>query len=100
MRKLLALMALSPLGFAAKPGLTSDTVWEMRSVADPQITRDGARVVYVLGWNDKMVDQKYSNLWIVSADGKDNRRLPAGPFAAPSPRLPPGAPRLAYLSNR
>ena len=100
MRKLLALMALSPLGFAAKPGLTSDTVWEMRSVADPQITRDGARVVYVLGWNDKMVDQKYSNLWIVSADGKDNRPLTTGAFTDSSPRLSPDGTRLAYLSNR
>jgi len=86
--------------FAAKPGLNTSTFWEIRTVADPQITKDGKSVVYVLNWNDKMVDQKFSNLWIVSSDGKDNRPLTTGSFKDSSPRLSPDGSRLAYLSNR
>jgi dipeptidyl aminopeptidase/acylaminoacyl peptidase len=88
------------IAFAAKPGLNTDTIWEIRSVGDPQITRDGKSVIYVLGFNDKMSDQKLSNLWTVSSDGKDNRPLTTGAFRDSSPRISPDGTRIAYLSNR
>jgi acylaminoacyl-peptidase len=72
----------------------------MRTVTDPQITRDGKSVIYVVGWNDKMVDQRFSNLWIVSSDGKDNRPLTTGSYRDSSPRISPDGTRIAYLSNR
>ena len=86
--------------FAAKPGLNSDTIWEMRSVAEPQITKDGKNIVYVLGWSDKMVDQRYTNLWTISSDGKDNRPITTGAFRDSSPRISPDGTRIAYISNR
>lgn len=88
------------IALAAKPGLDTSTIWEMRSVTDPQITKDGKSVIYVLGFNDKMTDQKLGNLWIVSNDGKDNRPLTTGAFRDSSPRISPDATRVAYLSNR
>ncbi len=95
----LILMASATL-FAAKPGLNTETIWEMRSVSDPQITRDGKSVIYVLGWSDKMTDQRLSNLWIVSSDGKDNRPLTTGSYRDASPRISPDGTRIAYLTNR
>jgi len=95
----LILMASATL-FAAKPGLNTETIWEMRSVSDPQITRDGKSVIYVLGWSDKMTDQRLSNIWIVSSDGKDNRPLTTGSFRDSSPRISPDGTRIAYLTNR
>src|SRR5262249_39077533 len=84
----------------AKKPLTTDTVWDMRTVADPQITRDGTKVVYTLGWADRMNDAYYSNLWMASTDGKDNRPLTTGAFRDSSPRLSRDGARLAYISNR
>ncbi len=99
--RLTTLAALfTAIAFAAKPGLNTQTIWEMRSVADPQIAKDGKSVIYVLGFNDKMTDQKLSNLWMVSSDGKDNRPLTAGAFRDSSPRISPDSTRIAYLSNR
>jgi dipeptidyl aminopeptidase/acylaminoacyl peptidase len=95
----IALLAAS-IALAAKPGLDTSTIWEMRSVNDPQITKDGKSVIYVLGFNDKMTDQKLGNLWVVSNDGKDNRPLTTGAFRDSSPRISPDATRVAYLSNR
>jgi acylaminoacyl-peptidase len=99
--RVLALTLLATAGlFAAKPGLNTETIWEIRSATEPQISKDGKSVIYVLGWNDKMSDQKLSNLWIVSNDGKDNRPLTTGAYRDSSPRLSPDGTRVAYLSNR
>jgi dipeptidyl aminopeptidase/acylaminoacyl peptidase len=84
----------------AKPGLNTATVWDMRSVSDPQITKDAKSVIYVLTWSDKMTDQRYTNLWMVSGDGKDDRPLTTGAYKDSEPRLSPDGTRLAYLSNR
>jgi len=100
MRTFGLLLLAASAAFGAKPGLNSDTIWDMRSVTDPQITKDAKSVIYVLGWSDKMVDQRFSNLWIVSADGKDNRPLTTGSFRDTSPRISPDGTRVAYLSNR
>ncbi|MEO8027349.1 MAG: S9 family peptidase, partial [Bryobacteraceae bacterium] len=90
----LAFTALSAM-YAAKSPITSDHLWDLRTVADPQITKDGTKVIYVLSWPDKMIDQTHSNLWIVGADGKDPRPLTTGAFRDSSPKLSPDNTRLA-----
>jgi dipeptidyl aminopeptidase/acylaminoacyl peptidase len=100
MRTFVLLMFAAGAALAAKPGLNTDTLWDIRSTSEPQITRDGKSVIYVLGWSDKMVDQRYSNLWIVSSDGKENRPITTGAFRDSSPRISPDGTRIAYLSNR
>src|SRR5580704_16859537 len=100
MRITILAVLLTSAAFAAKPGLNTETIWEMRTVSDPQITKDGKSVIYVLGWSDKMVDQRYSNLWMVSSDGKDNRPITTGSYRDSAPRISPDGTRIAYLSNR
>ena len=96
-------LLLSSAAFAAKRPLTTDTTFDIRQVGDPQITKDGSKVVYALTWADKMVDAFYSNLWIATIDQsgkKDERPLTTGNYRDSSPRLSPDNTRLAYLSNR
>jgi dipeptidyl aminopeptidase/acylaminoacyl peptidase len=100
MKRFLMVFSLLSAAYAAKPGLDTNTIWDIRSVADPQITKDAKSVIYVLGWSDKMTDQRWTNLWIVSGDGKDERPLTTGAFKDSEPRLSPDGTRLAYLSNR
>jgi dipeptidyl aminopeptidase/acylaminoacyl peptidase len=98
--RFLAFFGLLSALYAAKPGLNSATIWDLRSVSDPQITKDAKSVIYVLTWSDKMTDQRYTNLWMVSGDGKDDRPLTTGAYKDSEPRLSPDGTRLAYLSNR
>jgi len=80
--------------------LTTDTIWDWRTVGDPQISPDGKAVVYTLGWNDRMNDASYNNLWWVAVDGKQHRPLTQGAYRDTAPRWSPDGGRLAYLSNR
>lgn len=78
------LLAVSPaLGQTQR--LTLDHYMDMESVADPQISPDGSRIVYTRGWVDKLNDSRESSLWIMNADGSRNRHLIDGGGAQWSP---------------
>jgi len=71
----------------------------MQIPADPQISPDGKKIVYVREFSDSLSDKRYSNLWIVNADGSDHRALTSGNHADTSPAWSPDGTRLAYLSD-
>jgi dipeptidyl aminopeptidase/acylaminoacyl peptidase len=81
------------------PRLALDDVWDLETVADPQISPDGERVVYVRTFADVMTDRFYSNLWIVNADGTDHRPLTNGKRQDRSPRWSPTGDRLAWIAQ-
>ena len=82
----------------SKPLLLSD-IFNLELASDPQISPDGARVVYVRQFNDIKSDRRCSNLWIISRDGTDNRPLTTGNHSDTSPRWSPDGKQLAYISN-
>jgi acylaminoacyl-peptidase len=83
----------------AKPLVIQD-VFNLQWAADPQISPDGKRIVYVRQFSDIMTDKRHSNLWIVSADGNDHRPLTTGNYNDTSPRWSPDGTQLLYISNR
>ena len=70
-------------------------VFQLEYAADPQISPDGAQVVYVRTSMDIMKDRKRGEIWIVNADASGHRRLAAGN----SPRWSPDGTRLAYTAD-
>jgi acylaminoacyl-peptidase len=75
-------------------------MWDWRTPSNPRISPNGEKIVYQLEWADKMLDAFHSNLWIVSADGKDNRPLTEGKFRDSSVAWAPDGKRIAYISTR
>jgi acylaminoacyl-peptidase len=95
----LALIAAQAPAGEPLPPLKAADVFEIEQVSDPQIAPDGRRVVYVRQFADVVTDKRYSNLWIVGADGKDHRPLTTGRRSDSRPRWSPDGGRLAWVSE-
>jgi acylaminoacyl-peptidase len=86
-------------GDAPKP-LTMQDIFNLQLAADPQISPDGKRIVYVRRFNDIMTDQRHSNLWIIDVDGSNHRPITTGNFNDASPRWSRDGTQIIYVSNR
>jgi acylaminoacyl-peptidase len=74
-------------------------MFDLETATQPQISPDGAKIVFVRNFNDIMKDRKRSNLWIVNYDGSELRPLTAGNENDTSPRWSPDGKRLLYVSS-
>jgi len=79
--------------------LTAMDEFQLQLPTDPQISPDGKKIVYVRRFADPATDKRYSNLWIINADGTDHRPLTTGNRSDASPRWAPDGMRIAYLSD-
>ncbi len=69
------LVTFASPGTAQSDRLSANDIFDMEFATDPQISPDGEWVVYVRQFADIMTDRRYSNLWILRADGSDHRPL-------------------------
>ncbi len=69
-------------------------------VSDPQISRDGRRVAFVVTVLSEEKDEYLSNIWIVDGTGGGPRRLTTGPLRDTAPRWSPDGTHLAFLAER
>src|SRR5258706_14878868 len=105
-RAALGVAAVSFLAFSApiraqdsSHHLTAMDEFQLQLAADPQISPDGKKIVYLRRSADPMTDKRYANLWIINADGSDHRPLTTGNRSDSSPRWSPDSTCVAYLSD-
>ncbi|MBK8151059.1 MAG: S9 family peptidase [Acidobacteria bacterium] len=96
----LSLAALLPAQTVRRP-LVLDDLFKIKNVSDPQISPDGEWIAYVVSTIDTKADKSNSDVWIVSYDGKTDRRIT---FTATdneaSPRWSPDGKYLSFVSSR
>ncbi len=82
-----------------KTKFTAMDVFNIQSARDPQISPDGKKIVYVRAFSDTTTDRRYTNLWVLNADGTEHRPLTTGNRHDASPRWSPDGTRLAYIAE-
>jgi dipeptidyl aminopeptidase/acylaminoacyl peptidase len=75
--------------------LTNDHYFDFERVANAQISPDGARIVYTRQQVNKIEDRWDSSLWIMNADGSQNRFLTKGS----TPRWSADGKRILYIAD-
>ncbi len=101
MKKILLLLLILSSGFAfAQEKLDYLDIFQLEWVSDPQISPDGSKIMYVRNYNDIMVDRNYSNIWMINADGSDNRPVTTGNQNDFAPRWSVDGKKLLYKSNK
>src|SRR5580658_875010 len=82
------LILASVAAVAAKRPIAETDLYAFRWIASPQISPDGAKIVYTLVTVNSKHDNYETSLWIVSASGGSARQLTSGTHDA-NPRWSP-----------
>ncbi len=81
-----------------KRGITETDLFKFNWIADPQISPDGARVIFTKVWVNQKADRYDTALWIVPTNGGAARQLTAGPRDA-SARWSPDGKTIAFIRS-
>jgi len=92
----LALVFVAASAVAAKRSITETDLYAFRWIASPQISPDGAKIVYTLVIVNAKHDNYETSLWIIPARGGAARQLTSGPRDS-SARWSPDGRTLAFL---
>jgi len=98
---MLLVIALSLPAFvfgADKRMITEMDLFKFQWAADPQISPDGSRIIFVRAWVNQKSDRYESALWIVSTTGGAARQLSSGPRDT-TPRWSPDGKTLAFVRS-
>jgi len=95
------ILFLNPLLFAqSKRPITSEDLYKIKSVSDPQISPDGERIAYTISVPYLKDNNFNSDIWLLPASGGEPVQLTSSPKADHSPRWSPDGKKIAFISSR
>jgi len=97
---LLAAVFATTAAAEEKKPWTPDDLWKLKRVGDNQVSPDGKWIAYVVSVTDIDENRGDSDIWIISSDGGEPRRMTTSPKSDSSPRWSPDGGKIAFLSSR
>ena len=89
-----------PASAQQKQGLAPEDFYQLRTLADPDVSPDGKLVAFVVNGVDRKQNRRTSSIWVAPADGSE----PAWQFStvqsARGPQWSPDGRQMAFLSAR
>ncbi len=85
---------------AAKKPFTIADLYRLKTVADPQISPDGAKIAFVVTESDLAKGKTNSDIYLMNADGSGLRRLTTSDKSDDHPRWAPDGKSLLFISSR
>lgn len=98
----LSLFLVGPAVHAQAPSrtLTTEAFLSLDRVADPQISPDGAWIIYSVTVTDLDANSRSTDLWMVSSAGGEPQRVSEGRFGGSGGRWSPDGTLVAYITTR
>lgn len=83
----------------ARRAITWDDVARLRAVADPQLSPDGARLLYTVRVTDVEANRRVPSTWMITLAGGATRRWPNDTLPATEARWSPDGKQVAYIAQ-
>ena len=95
----LTLLTAAP-ALAQKRPLSTDDIYNLKDVRDPQRSPDGKWVAFVVSRAIKDTDKNDTDIWMASWDGTQEIQLTSSPDGESQPRWSPDNKYISFVSSR
>ncbi len=79
--------------------MTPEALWAMGRIARPSVSPDGSKIVYSVGYYSVPQNKSNRELYVMNADGSDNRQITKSPYSENSAVWIKGGSKIAFLSS-
>ena len=100
-RSLLLCIVVAASAFAAfgQPEFTVNDLINVKRVGSPAVSPDGKKIAYTVGVVDKATNRTNTQIFIMSADGSDQKQITSGSASSSGPVWSPNGKRIAFVSG-